>query len=251
MIRKELQMRKNIAWGGILILGVLLVVSGCFSSNPKDIKAFKRPYEAELTSNNFILQPPDEVEIRASRIPELDEQTHIIRPDGKISLESVGEVHAAGRTPQELAENIRQKILNLYSLPNDHPVSVKVIANKSKVFYVLGEVYLSGPKPFTGRDTVLRAVAKSRLTPLAWKERIQVIRPAIKPEDRPHIFEVNFDRMVAHGDLKKNVLLEEGDIVYVPPTVLAGVALKIEEFVRPLGRAFSTVNIVEGNATGN
>ena len=63
---------------------------------------------------------------------------------------------------------------------------------------------------------------------------------------RPKIFEIDYDRMIAHGDLGKNVLLEQADIVFVPPTPLAAVAMKVEEAVRPIGRAFSTVNIVQG-----
>ena len=56
---------------------------------------------------------------------------------------------------------------------------------------------------------------------------------------------MNFDRMIAHGDTSKNVLLQEGDIIYVPPTIFAAVAQVIEEFARPIGRAFSTVTIVQ------
>jgi hypothetical protein len=50
--------------------------------------------------------------------------------------------------------------------------------------------------------------------------------------------------MMAHGDTTKNVLLEEGDVIYVPPTVLGWMALKIEEFIRPIARAFSGVYTV-------
>ena len=74
--------------------------------------------------------------------------------------------------------------------------------------------------------------------PLAWKERIQVIRPSGNKNIRPKIFEVNFDRMSAHGDTSKDVLLREGDIVYVPPTVLAAAAMVIEEIIRPIATSF-------------
>jgi hypothetical protein len=36
----------------------------------------------------------------------------------------------------------------------------------------------------------------------------------------------------------------------VPPTILASVALVIEEFARPIGRAFSTLYIVNRGAFG-
>ena len=65
-----------------------------------------------------------------------------------------------------------------------------------------------------------------------------------------NIFEVDFDRMAAHGELGKNVLLQEGDVIYVPPTVLAALAMKIEEVIRPIARAFTGVYLVQ-NAGNN
>jgi hypothetical protein len=68
------------------------------------------------------------------------------------------------------------------------------------------------------------------------------------------IFEVDFDRMMAHGELGKNVLLQEGDVIYVPPTVLSAIAMKIEEVIRPIARAFSGIYIVQNgmsNGMGN
>jgi hypothetical protein len=51
--------------------------------------------------------------------------------------------------------------------------------------------------------------------------------------------------MSAHGEINKDVLLQEGDVIYVPPTVLAAIAMKIEEIIRPIARAFAGVNIVQ------
>ena len=110
---------------------------------------------------------------------------------------------------------------------------------RSKKFYVLGQVGMPGPQVYTGRDTVLNALAVAQPTVLAWLDRIQVIRPSADKNVKPKIFEINFDRMSAHGDTSKDVLLQEGDIIYVPPTVLAAAAMKIEEFIRPIARAFS------------
>jgi hypothetical protein len=80
--------------------------------------------------------------------------------------------------------------------------------------------------------------------------RIQVIRPSRDKNVKPKIFEVNFDRMGAHGEMSKDVLLQEGDVIFVPPTILAAIAMKIEEFVTPLGRALSGAYMVERAGTG-
>ena len=64
----------------LLILAVGL--TGCFSSHPKDIEAYLKPHEAQVTADKYILQPPDEIEVHCTRVPELHLQRQRIRPDG-------------------------------------------------------------------------------------------------------------------------------------------------------------------------
>ncbi|MCJ7730096.1 MAG: polysaccharide biosynthesis/export family protein [Sedimentisphaerales bacterium] len=228
-----------------LLSTIALVSTGCFSSNPRDIQAFLKPRQADVTADKYILQPPDEVEVHCTRVPELNVQRQRIRPDGKIGVEILGEFQAAGKTPEELAAAIQQKTSTLYALIGDKPIEVRVIAFKSKVFYVLGQVYQPGIKLYTGRDSVMSAISDAQPNPMAWLERVQVIRPSDDPKAKAKIFEVNFDRMMAHGELGKNVLLQEGDVIYVPPTVLAALGMKIEEIIRPIARAFAGVYIMQ------
>jgi len=237
-------------WVRTIAMLILLLIwvgpAGCFSSNAADIEAFLKPYEANVTVENYVLQPPDEIEIHCSGVPELHLQRQQIRPDGRIAFERLGQLEAAGKTPQQVADMLTQKVSQLYKLTGNNPVDVRVVAFKSKVYYVVGQVYFPGAKDYTGRDTLLGALADAQPTVLGWAERVQVIRPPADENADAKIFEVNYDRMIAHGDTSKNVLLQEGDIIYVPPTVLAAAAMKVEEVVRPIGRAFSTVNIVQG-----
>ncbi len=229
----------------VIVLTFLVSLTGCFSSNPKDIQAFVRPAQVSVTTESYILQPPDEIEVHCSKVPEINLQRQRIRPDGKISFEALGEFEAAGKTPEELANELQQKVMQLYTLTGDKPIDVRLIAYQSKVYYVLGQVYLPGPKVYTGRDSLLSALAEAQPNPMAWIERVQVIRPSADKSVKPKIFEVNFDRMMAHGDNSKNVLLQEGDIIYVPPTVLAAIAMKVEEIIRPIARAFSGAYIIQ------
>jgi polysaccharide biosynthesis/export protein len=234
----------NLAFTTVLVL-ITGGLTGCFSSNPKDIEAFLKPYQANVTADKYIMQPPDEFEIHCARIPELNMQKQRIRPDGKVSFENIGEVMAAGKTPAELAASMQKQISTLYTLVGDQPIEVRITAYQSKVYYVLGQVTTPGPKLYSGRDTVLTALAAAQPNPMAWLDRIQVIRPSADASVKAKIFEVNFDRMSAHGETSKNVLLQEGDVIYVPPTVLAAIAMKIEEFIRPIARAFTGANIVQ------
>ncbi|HPD47251.1 MAG TPA: polysaccharide biosynthesis/export family protein [Anaerohalosphaeraceae bacterium] len=224
-----------------LLVLFTIVLSGCFSANPEDVKAFLRPDQAQITGDDYILQPPDVVTILSSRVPELARSgsmstvgmTQVIRPDGMITLESVGEIMVAGKTPRQVAEIIAQKLSELYKFTGDYPVDVRV-TNQSKYYYILGQVQRPGAQIFTGRETTLSAIAKANPNVRAWEEAIQVIRPSLDLNERPKIFELDFKKMIEHGDMSKNVLLQEGDIIYVPPTILGSIGLTVEEIVGPL-----------------
>jgi len=225
-------------------------LTGCFSSHPKNIEAFLRPDKVDVTAENYVLQPPDQIAVHCSEVPEIDKQNQLIRPDGKISFEDIGEVEAAGRTPAQLANILRGKVLELYKLEGDKPIDIRIVAYQSKKYYVLGQVARPGPQVYSGRDTAFSALALTQPTTLAWLGRIQVIRPSRDKNVKPKIFEVDFDRMGAHGELSKDVLLQEGDVIFVPPTILAAIAMKIEEFIRPLGRALSGAYMAETAGAG-
>jgi protein involved in polysaccharide export with SLBB domain len=230
---------------------VILMLSGCFSSHPANIAAFVMPDQVDVTSDKYVLMPPDEITIHCSRVPEIDGQAQRIRPDGIISFEALGEIYVAGKTPEEVSEILEQKAASLYNLPGDKPIDVRLVAYQSKRFYVLGQVFRPGPKVYTGRDSVLEALAEARLNTSAWKSRIQVIRPSADVNIPPKIFEVDWTWMAKHGDLRKNVLLEEGDMIFVPANPFAWVAMQIEMVMRPIARALTGQYMIEEGFDGS
>ena len=235
---------------GIILSLVIIGLSGCSSSNPKDLEAFLKPHKVSVSTEEYVLQPPDEVEVHCSGVPEVHMQRQRIRPDGKISFEGLGDIKVAGLTIDQVTESLQVKVSELYKLAGNYPLDLRVVAFRSKSFYVLGQVFEPGPKDYTGRDTVLYALSDAKLNPMAWKERIQVIRPSRDKNVKPKIFQVNYQRMVVRGDMSKDVLLQEDDIIYVPPTILAAISMKIEEFIRPIARAFSGAYMVQTGGAG-
>jgi protein involved in polysaccharide export with SLBB domain len=224
--------------GQIVLLGSITLLAGCFSSRPENIQAFAKPYEVNVTADKYIMQPPDEVEIHCAQVPEINMQRERISPDGKISFERLGEFEVAGKTCKEVATMLRERVVKLYTLPDDNAIDVRIGIYSSQFIFVLGQVMRPGPRLYTGRQGVFSALAEAQPNPLAWKQRIQVIRPSFDENEGPKIFEVDFDKMAAHGDLRKDVLLAQGDIIYVPPTILAAIGMVLEEFITPVARAF-------------
>jgi polysaccharide export outer membrane protein len=235
------------------LVGLMTLLTGCFSSNAADLNAFLKPTQADVTMDDYILQPPDTVTVIASSIPELQGagsqigQSQVIRPDGKISFENIGEIQVAGKTPRQVAGIISQKLVELYKLTGDHPVDVRV-RNESKHYYVIGMVRYPGAQIFTGRETTLAAISRAVPTNLAWEEKTQVIRPSLVPGEPSKIFSLNFKKMVEHGKMGQNVLLQEGDVIYVPPTILASIGLTIGEIARPILSGGAAAQMVTGGS---
>jgi len=239
----------------ITVVALLLIAAagaGCGSvCNPADIQAFAKPHEVDVTADNYVLQPPDDIAIHCTKVPEIHLQVQRIRPDGKVSFEGIGEMEVAGKTIGEVVEMMRQKVAELYKLVGDYPIEVRVVGFRSKVFYVLGQVDMPGVKIYTGRDSVLTAISEAHVSVTAWEQRTRVVRPSRDPNVKPKIFKVNYKRMIARGDASKDVLLQEGDIIYVPATILASIAMKLEEAIRPLARAFSGAYMIQNVPGGD
>ena len=202
--------------------------SGCASKNV-DMLHFLREHEHEVAAIEYRIGIPDGVAISAPRILEIDGESQSIQPDGKISLRLVGEVKVAGMTAKELAAKLEVLLSRYYVDPK---VSVRVVNYASKKFYVYGQAGGTGPRAFTGRDTLLDAVVKSGTTFLSWTSRVKVIRPA-HDEVPVRTLEIDVDKMVKTGDWSKNILLEPNDIVYIPPTPAAWLGLRVREILFP------------------
>ena len=122
----------------------------------------------------------------------------------------VGEIYVAGLTIPALKNKIRE-ILSRYI--KDPKVQVFLEEAKSRKIYVFGPhsggiLFIS--RPINILDAIL--MAKINLS-IAQTSRIFVIKPSDK---KPIVFNVDFDKIIKEGDIKENVMLEPGDIVYVP-----------------------------------
>lgn len=236
---------KNILVVFVLVLAIV-TLSGCFEAKEENLAAFTYPDQALVTSDSYELLPPDKVTVICSSVPELAGaqisvgQTQTIRPDGVVSFERVGEINVAGKTPRQVAELIAERVSSMYKLAGDNPVEVRV-DNQSKFYYMVGMVQYPGAKIFSGRETTLSALTKAVPTNLAWKDQIQVIRP-FEANGASKVFCLDYRELVERGNMRKNVLLQEGDIIYVPPTILASIGLTVSEIASPILQGGGAVN---------
>jgi polysaccharide export outer membrane protein len=138
-------------------------------------------------------------------------RTAPVRPDGKISLPLLNDVHAAGLTPMQLRDVIATKLAEY--MPNPEVSVIVREVNHFKVS-ILGEVKKPGQYNFKSQTTVLDALAVSGgLSDFAARSRIVVIRSDGTGTKR---IPVNYNKIVSSSGEQENLVLKPGDVVLVP-----------------------------------
>jgi polysaccharide export outer membrane protein len=191
-----------------------------------------REVEMDIPRTVYRVQPPDVIRVNAPAIKELDKSQATIRSDGKITLNLVGEVYVAGMSPTEIAGELSNRLTKFYQKDSIY-VSVDVTAFESKKYYVFGQVFAPGVKNYTGRDTILKAIADAGLNEDAWPQKVVIVRPHEDQNVRQKVT-VDLKAMYESGKADQNYLLEEGDLIYVPPSPLAEFRMKFDRLMTPI-----------------
>jgi len=137
--------------------------------------------------------------------------------DGTILLPELGAVAVAGYTRSELEALLMEKYSPYYP-----QLDIKVdTANTSgnKKYFIYGELASPGEKDCKGDETIFEVVMRAGPSKdTANLGRVRLIRS--DPRD-PAVYIINIGDMLEYGDSSFNMRVEELDIIFVPPTMLA------------------------------
>jgi polysaccharide export outer membrane protein len=215
-------MRKELILTVIFTLSLLI---GCATQNTavKDVQPLTPAQtKAPLVYN---IQPGDELDIKFFYNPELNE-TVTVRPDGKISLQLIDEIHAADLEPLELD----RQLTDLYSRELRKPVLTVIVRSftRQRVF-VGGEVEEPGLIELPAGMTALQAVFQSG----GFKETAEpaetlVIRKG--ENEQPIPLRIDLAALM-DADGGSDFQLRPDDIVYVPKSAIANANKFIDEYI--------------------
>ncbi|MEZ4330558.1 MAG: polysaccharide biosynthesis/export family protein [Myxococcota bacterium] len=192
---------------------------------------------------SYIVGAPDQLNVHILPDPEI-ERTVTVRPDGMISIDLIGDVQAAGLTPRQIAASIQEKIARF---KRDAAVNVSVVESPSQFITVYGEVGSPGTFPLTSEMRVSEAIGRVGGTrPFASQNKIRIVRT---DGERTEVIRVRL-KDIAKGDLVSNVMIEEGDLIVVPPTVLARIGYAVQMVFFPFQPVLTTAGAVGGTAAG-
>lgn len=204
----------------VLVLSVVLF--GCAAQkidlHPDQPQKPNRVHE----NTDYVIYPGDKLEIKFFYNPELNDTVQV-RPDGKISLQLVDDVKAAGMTTTELDKELTEK----YSMEFINPtISVIVRSFTGEKIYVGGEVTRQGSIDFTAGMTALQAVyAAQGFRETAKPEKAIVIRKNRQNRPMPIPVDLTAIDQINRGAV---FVLQPQDVVYVPKSAIA----KLNKFVK-------------------
>jgi len=166
--------------------------------------------EEPTSAYGYKLQPGDVLQVVVWKETDLQSEV-LIRPDGGISFALAGDLHAAGRTTDELRSELETRVRKL--VPGAVVTVAVKAANGNRVF-VIGKVNRPGDFALNRPIDVMQALGLAGgTTPFADTNSIRVLH-----RDGAHQSSVRFRYTdVAQGrNLEQNILLQSGDTVIVP-----------------------------------
>lgn len=166
----------------------------------------------------FQLGPGDRISVRVWRQDDLTTDL-IIAPDGTINFPLVGQLQVAGMTYPQLTAKLTEAIATYYANPQ---VAVNILEVHSQKVFVVGEVSQPAVIELTRPITVMDAITETGgINSFAQTRNVLLIRGGM---DEPELYTVDVHAILSEGRLDQNVLLQRGDILYVPTRTITNAA---------------------------
>lgn len=161
---------------------------------------------AAVDPRTYVIGAEDVLAIKVWREPDFS-SNYGVRPDGKITIPLVGDLQAAGLTPQRLSEQLEQALSEYINKPD---VTVTIQQVNSKKFFLTGEVYRPGEYPLVTPTRIFDALSNAGgFRDFANKKKIILIRGNER-------YRFNYQEVLKGKNLGQNIFLENGDTLVVP-----------------------------------
>jgi len=211
-----------------IIISVMIILTSCAPA-VKNLTPLDQAGTQNLLypGQEYRIQAGDQLDIKFYYNPELNELV-TVRPDGRISLQLVHEIMAAGLTPAELTGVLKEK----YAVEVKQPeITVIVRLFGGQQIYVGGEVNKPGAFNLIGSMTVLQSISLAEgLKDTARTKEMVIVRRGV--DNKPLIMTINLKKVIDGTDMSQDIILKPFDIVFVPKSSVAEVNVWIDQYIR-------------------
>lgn len=166
-------------------------------------------------ADEYVIGEGDLLKISVYDNPDLTTDTRV-SGDGKITLPLIGEITVTGMTAAAAQKSIADKLSDGYI--RKPQVSVFITEYKSKKVTTLGEFTKPGLVELRGNSTLMEVISNAGGITVNASDTLIVKRKILKPdgpgEDLAIVVDLN--RLLEKGDISTNIMVKDGDSIYVP-----------------------------------
>lgn len=192
-----------------VLVCALGLLAACGTAN-KGLPA--APTTVQGTDYNYVIGAGDNLNIIVWRNPELSLSVPV-RPDGKLSAPLVDELLVQGKTSQEVAREIEQRLATYVRDPVVTVIVTNFVGPYSEQIRVVGEAARPQFLPFKQNMTLLDVmIAVGGLTDFANGNAATIVRGAEGNKQ----YSVRLRDLIKRGDVSANVEMRPGDILIIP-----------------------------------
>jgi len=196
---------------GLMLMAALLLFGGC--STAPAINGVTAPTPP---AERYIIGPGDTLEIYVRDNPTLTTAVPV-RPDGRISIPLVQSLMAAGKTPDQLAEDLQQELGRYIRSPLVTVIVKSFVGAYSQQVRVVGQAVTPKSVPYRNGMTVLDLMIDvGGLTKFAAGNSAKIVRHL--PDGEEQTIPVRLGSLM-NGEVKYNVAMRPGDILIIPQSL--------------------------------
>lgn len=197
----------------IFLMLLLLGLSACSSALPPPDPAASA---SASETGEYLIGPGDTLQVFVWGQPDLS-VTVPVRPDGRVSTPLIDDLVAVGKTPTQLAEEMKYVLSEYLRSPEVNVIVQDFVGVLGSQIRVLGQVAEPGSVPYRERMTLLDVMMEvGGLTKFAAGNRSRLVRNVDGSSEE---FRLRVDDLVNKGRIEENVVMRPGDIVIVPEAV--------------------------------
>jgi polysaccharide export outer membrane protein len=211
-------MKRNTSLGVAASLAIL-ALGGCATSRSGNVlPAASFVGSSDEVGENYQIGPSDELSVFVWRNPELSTRI-AVRPDGRITTPLITDMIAVGKTPAQLAEDIRV-VLGQYV---QNPIVSIMVERPQGTFAqqirIVGATARPAALPFRANMTLLDAmIAVGGLNEYAAGNRARLVRQD-RVTGQQREYDLRIGSLLRRGDVSANVKLEPGDVIIIPESM--------------------------------
>jgi polysaccharide biosynthesis/export protein len=172
----------------------------------------------DTVAEKYVIGALDQLTIFVWRNPELGSKVQV-RPDGMITTPLITDMKAVGKTPAQLADDIRVALTQYIDDPRVSVIVDGFQGTYGQQIRVVGATEKPASLPYRANMTLLDAmIAVGGLSEYAAGDRARLIRHD-RASGQQKEYDLKIARLLKRGDTRANVRLEPGDVIIIPESM--------------------------------